>query len=616
MHRTITFLLFFFLLLPAAPARAAAPEVASYTIEVQLNADRRTLEGLETVTYRNTTTRPMTDLVFHLYLNAFKNSDTIFMRETGSQHRGNAYDPQENGWIDVTGIRLTDGTELRLELLEDGTLARAALPEPVAPGDTVAFEATFVARLPRVFARTGWAPDAQGAPYFMVGQWFPKLGVWTEDGWNAYPFHANAEFFADFGSYEVRIRVPKEYATAGTGVSQPAADNGDGTHTFVYKAQNVIDFAWAASPNFREVSAKAGNVEIRYVYLPEHDWTAGPVMDAAQKSLARYGAWFGPYPYPRLTVVDAPDAGEGAGGMEYPTLVTVGAMDMLGAGSWTMKAGLGRSLELVTAHEIAHQWWQSMVATNEAEEPWLDEGFADYATLRLMSAEYGANNSVVDLADFELGYLDMRRSEYLANPDVAMYGKAWDFSGNDYEIAAYAKPAVALLTLERVLGEETMLKVMSTYFQRYRFAHPTTEDFRAVAVEVSGQPLEWFFGDRASGSGLVYGASTLNYLASKIDARSITVAREGRLAVPTEIVVSFRDGTGEVLAWDGKEAQKTFTFDREVRAFTIDPARKLVIDRVWSDNGLSRRADLPAWLGVVARLIYHLQDWLLALGGI
>ncbi len=615
MHRTITFFFLFFLLLPAAPARAAAPEVASYTIEVQLNVDQRTLEGLETVTYRNTTTRPMTDLVFHLYLNAFKNSETIFMRESGPQHRGNAFDPQENGWIDVTGIRLLDGTELRLELLEDGTLARVALPGPVAPGGAVAFEATFIARLPRVFARTGWAPDAQGDPYFMTGQWFPKLGVWTEDGWNAYPFHANAEFFADFGSYEVHIRLPAGYSSAGAGLPTGAVDNRDGTQTVTYRAQNVIDFAWAASPNFREVIKKVGEVEIRYVYLPEHDWTVGPVMDAAQQSLERYGEWFGPYPYPRLTVVDAPDAGEGAGGMEYPTLVTVGAMDMLGAGSWTMKAGLGRSLELVTAHEIAHQWWQSVVASNEAEEPWLDEGFADYATVRLMSAGYGANNSVIDLADFELGYLDMRRAEYLANPDVAMYGKAWDFGGNDYEVAAYAKPAVALLTLERVLGEETMLKVMSTYFQRYRFAHPTTGDFRAVAVEVSGQPLEWFFGNQ-DGGGLVYGEGVLNYTARAIDAHSITAAREGKLAVPTEIVVSFRDGTGEVLAWDGQEATKTFTFDREVRAFTIDPARKLVIDRVWSDNGLSRRADLPAWLGVVARLIYHLQDWLLALGGI
>ena len=410
--------------------------------------------------------------------------------------------------------------------------------------------------------------------------------------------------------------MPAGYTSAGTGLPTGTVDNGDGTQTVTYQAQNVIDFAWTASPNLREAFAQVGNVEVRYVYLPEHAWTVARVLDAAQKALVDFGKWFGPYPYPRLTVVDAPDAGEGAGGMEYPTLVTAGAMDFLGVGSAPVRAGWERALELVTVHEVAHQWWQSMVATNEAEEPWLDEGFADYSTVRLMSLEYGENNSGFDLGDFEAGYLDMRRGEYIANPRVAMYGKAWDFGGMDYAIAAYSKPAMSLLTLERVLGEETMLKVMSTYFQRYRFAHPTTEDFHAVAAEVSGQPLDWFFGDPAARTGLVYGPDTLNYTAREIGARSITAAREGKLVIPTEIEVTFADGTRQTLAWDGQDAQKTFTFERDVRAFTIDPQRKLVVDQVWSDNALSRRADLPAWLSVVTRLVYHLQDWLLILGGI
>ena len=146
-----------------------------------------------------------------------------------------------------------------------------------------------------------------------------------------------------------------------------------------------------------------------------------PILKA-KKALTDYGKWYGPYPYPRLTLVDAPDAGEGAGGMEYPTLVTVGVMDMLSAGSEAMKSGLDRSLEVVAVHEIAHQWWQSMVATNEAAEPWLDEGFADYSTVRLMNAEYGLYSSAFKLEDFEAGYLDMRRSEYVMSPGVPMYG--------------------------------------------------------------------------------------------------------------------------------------------------------------------------------------------------
>jgi hypothetical protein len=610
MHRILPILLLFFLLpFPRSVAQAAQPQqVVAYTISVRLDVDRRTLEGQETVTYRNTTQKPIPDLVFHLYLNAFKDTNSLFMREGGEQHRGYAFDPKENGWIEVRGLRLANGTPLELVPLEDGTLARAALPQPVAPGETVQFALEFTSKLPRVFARTGWAPDAKGDPFFMVGQWFPKLGVWTEQGWNAHPFHLNAEFFADFGAYNVQIRLPKGWNHAATGLPAGTVDNGDGTQTVTYQAQNVIEFAWTASPNLREALRKVGPVEIRYVYLPEHNWTVTRVLDATQKALVDFGQWFGAYPYPRLTVVDVPDAGNGAGGMEYPTLVTAGAMELTGGGPGIAEAGLERSLELVTVHEVAHQWWMGLVATNEAEEPWLDEGFADYSTVRLMAKEYGETTSAIALGDVQAGYLDLRRMEYQSSPNVPMYGKAWDLTS--YDVSAYAKPALALTTLQRILGDATMDRLMQTYFQRYSFAHPTTADFRAVAQEVSGQPLDWFF------DGLVFGKGSLNYSTLAIDGKTITAAREGDLIIPTEILVTFTDGQQQTLAWDGQAARKTFSLDRPVRSFIIDPGRKLVLDTVWSDNGLAARADLPAWLTVATRLMYHLQDWLLMLGGI
>jgi hypothetical protein len=599
----------------AAVARPAAdeglaPDIAVYAIDVQLDPVIRSLDGVETIAYRNTTTRPMPDLVFHLYLNAFKDTETIFMQESGPQHRGNPFQKENNGWIEVNGIRLADGTELTLELLEDGTLARAALPEPVQPDETVKLELTFTAKLPQVFARTGWALDAQAAPFFMVGQWFPKLGVWTTDGWNAYPFHSNSEFFADFGAYSVNITLPQEYFTAATGLPAGSIDNGDGTQTVSYQADDVIDFAWTASPNLKEAVRRVGDVEVYYVYLPEHEWTVERVLDVSEKALVDYGKWFGAYPYARLTVVDVPDAGQGAGGMEYPTLVTAGAMDMLGLGGAPVQAGWELSLELVTAHEIGHQWWQSMVAFNEAEEPWLDEGITDYSTARLMNAEYGEGVSAFDVADIEVGYVDSRRAEYLASPETPMVGNAWDFQMLQYGVAAYSKPTLSLLTLEGVLGEEMMLKVMSTFFQRYRFQHPTTDDFRATAQEVSGQDLDWFF------EGLVHGEGTLNYVAGEIAGQSITVVRQGDLVIPTEIEVVFSDGTTRRVPWEGALPQEQIDFDRPVQSYSIDPDHKLIIERVWSDNGRLVRADLPAWLAVVTRLIYHLQDWMLMLGGI
>jgi hypothetical protein len=575
--------------------------IASYAIDVALDPEARTLTAHEVITYTNATDEPIPDLVFHLYLNAFSGPDTVYMRESG----GTLVDP---GWIEVDRIQLGDGTPLELEVTGDAatanpkraTLVRADLPEPVAPGESVQMALDFHAKLPRVFARTGYVGD-----FFMVGQWFPKLGVWEEGGWNAYVFHANSEFYADFGTYDIAITLPTGYATAGSGLPVETMEHDDGTKTVRYRAEDVIDFAWAASPRFQEATRQVDEVEILYVYLPEHESTVERVLDAAELAVTSFGDWYGPYPYERLTVVDVPDDAMGAGGMEYPTLVT--------AGKAPGPSGLEgfRMLELVIVHEIGHQWWQSMVAFNEAEEPWLDEGFTDYSATRAMARAYGPGTSFLEIGGLQAGYLDLQRARYLSHPHLPMYGRAWDFSGQEYGVAAYSKPVLALTTLERVLGQETMLDVMRTFFQRYQFAHPTTEDFRAVAEEVAGQDLTWFF------DGLVYGDGVLNYTVTALDAHSVSLAREGDLVVPTEVLVTFCDGSSVTEAWDGTGAQRTLSYaDQAVCSARIDPERKLVIDVEWFDNGLSRQVEVVPWLALVSRWVVSLQNALLSLGGL
>jgi hypothetical protein len=490
MRRTLSLILVIIFLLALAPAASSAAdpaaqtltdEVASYTIAVTLDVDLRQLTGEQVITYRNTTQTPIPDLVFHLYLNGFRSADTIFMRDNGLQHRGFAFDPSQTGWIEVDSLRLAGGPALTLELLEDGTLARAALPQPVGPDETVELALTFTAQLPRVFARTGWAPDAQGDPFFLVGQWFPKLGVWQDSGWNAYPFRGNAEFFAEFGAYEVTITLPQNYVTGATGMPLgPPAGAPAGQQTITYRAEDVIDFAWTASPNLLSESRRVRGVEILYLYLPEHDWSVDIALDAAEAAFAAYSDWFGPYPYPRLTIVDVPEEGSGAGGMEYPTFVTAGAVT--GGGPSPLRQF---NVEFLVVHEVGHQWFQSMVATNEAEEPWLDEGFTDYASARLMIDLYGIDPDRFSQGRYGNPYLDNRRAAYLSNPRVPMYGPAWEFQGREYVIGVYAKPALSLLTLESVLGEDTMLELLSAYVEQWSFAHPTTEDFRALAEEIS-----------------------------------------------------------------------------------------------------------------------------------
>lgn len=563
-----------------AKAVAAAPDVASYTIDVTLDPEARRLEAAQVVTYRNTTREPFDELVFHLYLNAFKSPDTIFMRESGGQLRGFDFNPENSGWIEVEGLRVAGGgAELELELLEDGTLARAALPQPVAPGESISIELEFTAQLPQIFARTGWALDRRGDPFFLVAQWFPKLGVWTGGRWEAEPFHGNAEFFADFGDYQVTITLPDGYVTGASGLPVETRRSG-GMQTVAYRADGVIDFAWVASPHLETTRQMAGPVEVVYLYLPEHDWSVRRVLSAVAGAVEQFSAWFGDYPYPRLTVVDVPEEGAGAGGMEYPTFITVGADNARdrspGPTGWT------NILEVIAVHEVAHQWWQSLVATNEAREPWLDEGFADYSTVRLLTEQYGLPFKKPDRGSFIPSFLEGRRQAYLRNPGVPMHGEAWEFAYRDYVIAAYAKPVMAFLTLERTLGEETVLEIFRAYFERYRFAHPTTEDFRAVAVEVSGEPLDWFF------DGLVYGEATLNYAVLSIEGGEFTVERQGEIALPAEVLVTFADGAAETVRCPAAEKLCSRAFPgREIRAVEVDPERRLIIDLDWEDNGLA-----------------------------
>lgn len=586
---------------------SAASPVASYDIEVTLDAEAKTLTAHEVITFLNTSDDPIPDLVFHLYLNAFRDENSLFLQEGGTGFRSAGWDPEHPGWIEVTEVHLADGTRLTLEEVEDGTLARAELPAALVPGEAVQIELEYRAQLPRVFARTGYAGD-----FVMVGQWFPKLGVWQDGAWNAYPFHANSEFYADFGAYDVTITLPVDYVTGGTGLNVSTMHNGDGTQTVRYLAENVIDFAWTASPRFQEATRQVDGIEVLYLYFPEHQWSVERALDAAEAALRYYGRWYGSYPYDRLTVVDVPDDGQGAAGMEYPTLVTAGTLNPFGGGAGPMRSQALHLFEEVIIHEIGHQWWQSMVAFNEAEEPWLDEGFTEYSAARVMDSLYGVDRSFLDNRNLRMGALDFRRAEYLASPRVPMYGRAWDFAPMEYGIAAYAKPALALRTLERTLGEETMLDIMSTFFDRYRFAHPTTDDFRKVAEEVAGRDLSWFF------DGLVYGDGVVNYSVIALEEHSVTVARQGDLRVPTEVLVTFSDGSTALEPWDGADAEKTFTYPERlrVRSAEVDPEREVVVDLQWGDNGLLRRLEVWSWLALVTRMVYNLQNVLLALGGL
>ncbi len=580
--------------LDTAPADTP-PDVASYTITAAYDPATHILTGHQGAIYVNRTQAAISTLVFHLYLNAFRSAETLWMRESGLGLRGYVYDPDHPGWIRIEQMVLNDGTPLTVKALDDDeTLVEATLPYPVAPGDSVTVQLDFTAQLPKVFARVGWADDGK---FVFGGQWFPKFGVWENGAWNAYPFHANSEFYADFGRYQVALTLPQGWVVAATGTGDASVTvNADGTATHTFVAEHVIDFAWAASPAFRELTRDVDGVAVRVVYYPQQRAMARRALEATTGALPLYNAWFGPYGkghYPRLTVVIVPPDAGGAGGMEYPTLFTVGAMGSI------MPACL-RMIEVETVHELGHQWFQSVVATNEAEEPWLDEGFTDYTTIRAMNALY--DGALFDCGGWNFSYLALHRMEYAMSPHSPMAGAAWDYDFMQYEVVAYSKPSLALTTVERTVGETAMRRFLSTYSGRYAFAHPRAEDVRAVMTETLGAEVAgWFFDT------LVYGDGVLDAQVIYADGEA-TLERRGEACIPTTVRATRGGKEGaETVPWPCE--QTTLTLGDSPRSVEIDPDHAIVLDQNLINNGQHRAPDLATWLGIVTRWMRVLQDF-------
>src|SRR5437773_1976339 len=263
----------------------------------------------------------------------------------------------------------------------DQTVMAVPLPQPIGPGGAATIQIAWTAHVPRTFARTG----VIGSFYF-IAQWFPKLGVLKDGGWNCHQFHASTEFFSDYGSYDVSLTVPRGWIVGATGVERERRD-ADGGTTHHYYQDDVHDFAWTTSPDLVERTAQFTHptlppVAMRLLLQPEHLAQADRHFDATRTTLKYYGEWYGPYPYGHITIVD-PAFQSGAGGMAYPTLFTAGTR-------WLAPAHV-TTPEAVTVHEAGHQFWYGIVGNNEFEDAWMDEGFNTFSTARAIAQVYDPN---------------------------------------------------------------------------------------------------------------------------------------------------------------------------------------------------------------------------------
>jgi hypothetical protein len=668
-------------------AAALSDHVVEYKIRAQLDAHAKTVNGRETLVWRNESPDTVRELRFHLYLNAFQNEKSTFMRESGGQLRGDVASKDDWGYIEVTRMQVSGGADLAKAIrflhpddnnADDQTVAAVTLPAPVEPGHSITLEIDFLSKLPKVFARTGYHND-----FFMVGQWFPKIGVYEkagdrhakQGGWNCHQFHATTEFYADYGVFDVTLTVPSNYVVGATGLQQSVTeDAAKNQKTLRFYQEDVHDFSWTASPHFirtervfnpsRAVTAAEENsvekllglgpadlklkpVKMILLIQPEHAWQTERHYKALENGLKWFGLWYGAYPYDTITVVDPPYGASGAGGMEYPTLITAGT-------EW-WPAARDRETEEVIVHEFGHQYWYGMVGSNEFEEAWLDEGFNTYSTSKILDLTYGPSDLPVHLYGVPVAALfglptftkdDENRAAYVH------YGKydpvvwnGWQYYGSSsYAINSYMRPAILLRTMENYLGPPVMARIMRAWFQRYKFHHPDSVDFKNLVNEVSGRDMNWFF-DR-----FVWGTDWLNYKvdsvesprvetelgsylengkrrvvteadAEKLDKErkkkgikdqyriTIKLKREGEAVFPVEMRMILENGEIVREPWDGVARWIKYEYIKPARPkrVEIDPENKILLDGNRADNSWVADPSPLAFVKWSSKLLFWMQ---------
>lgn len=635
--------------------------VVSYRIEATLDPDKHLIKGRQALTWRNRSAVPVRSVYVHLYMNAFEGAGSTFFTE--QRHRGEGFrsgvDIRDGEWghIALASVRQGAASVPWRFVQPDGgpatdhTVARFDLPEAVAPGASTTLDIDFQTQLPRVIARTGYFGS-----FHLVAQWFPKIAVLELPGergataprWNAHEFHMESEFYADFGSYDVSLTVPKAYTVGATGELQGAPSEKNGMVTRRYVQHDVHDFAWTADKRSAaplvETWTGPGSptVTVQVLFPPEYEASAKSAMKAAKDSLTYFSRTLGPYPYRTLTVVIPPYNAEEAGGMEYPTFITASGHAEVAKNSLDEYM-----LEGVTIHEFGHGYFYGILASNEFEEPMLDEGLNEYWDGRMLR-ERGQQAHPMPAFFKRIGIdpvfdpFDITRATSPRDrPADAPGQNAWQRLQGIGPV--YTRTALVMRDLEERIGREAMERGFKEYYRRWKFRHPSVADLREALADGSGEraAVEEVFAkqiyavsrvdDRVAsiaseevlplaGTRLEKG-KRIEETEAALDARiakarkdwekanpnakegsgpypfrtQVTVRREGA-SVPQTLVVRFADGSSETVTWQGEEKWRTFSWVKPAKAVSaeLDPRRSHYLDVNKLDDSRALAADRSA----------------------
>ena len=637
--------------------RENGPErVADYQLEAVLDPHQHTVEGKERLTWKNRSAVPVSALYLHLYLNAFEGQGSTFATEArryGGFRSKVATRQGEYGYIELKKV-LQGGAPVPWAFVHpdggpetDHTVARLDLPAPVPPGGTGVIDFEFHDQLPRLVARTGWF-----GTYHLVAQWFPKVGVLELPGergataprWNCHEFHLHSEFYADFGSYRADLTVPRGYTVGSVGSELGAPEETPLGVRHRIAQDDVHDFAFAAWDQFEtlEGEARTPPVHVKVLAPREYADSARDALEWTVKGIESFSRTLGPYPYRQVTVVVPPFNALESGGMEYETFfTTIGALG----------PPLRQVVPFVTLHEFGHGYFMGLLATNEFEEPFLDEGLNEFWDARTLAGEtlqipapgllarLGLRTPKLSYWDFERGGTQRFQADPIA-------GNSWDrFSSGSYGLV-YSRTAMVFHDLEEQLAPGALLRGFASYYRRWRFRHPSTADLEESLVEAAGDqaPLvrRWFLEqvyDRAPVDDRVETVEAAELLpepgiferdgqrvertqeqaeaeveqrrsdfhkghpgarptaAGPFNWRSVVQVRRYAAAEPESVVVKFDDGAVETLPFPAGERWHRWVFDRpgRVSSAQLDPKRAVLLDLNKLDDGRTReRAPLAA----------------------
>ncbi len=598
----------------------------TYEISVSLNDSAHTLMAFETLNYTNHSPDTLNFIWFHLWPNAYKNTETAFSKQNLKNNNTKFFysKDEDRGYIDSLHF-ISDGEILSWSFHPDWIdVAKVTLNSPLPPGGTVIIETPFFVKLPKVFSRLGHI-----GKHYEISQWYPKPAVYDSEGWHPIPYLNMGEFYSEFGTFDVKITLPADYRIMATGdlidgeeeISwlDSLAKEGDALHeldkkvfkkrikelqkvgkdsknfslgsllgknqtkkennpkeskwkTVHFHQENVHDFAWFADRNWivRKgeiwLADSSRKVIIWSMYLPKNAKLWENSVEYIHDAIYWYSEFYGDYPYHYVTAVDG-DMSAG-GGMEYPNITVI-------------SSGVSKDLlEFVIMHEVGHNWFYGILGSNERDHAFLDEGLNEYSNIRYWEKKYPERNGQIIVQDFMQNKLKIAKHldfrwimGYLGYQGRAISGNdqpidipSQDFNNSNYSSIVYGKTGIFTRYVQSYLGEDKMDEIMQDYYETWKFRHPSPDDYKAAFTRHLDKDLSWYFDDA------IQDTKVIDYSIGKLNSQKVTIDNLGTMSPPLELVFYDKNDDEIERQWiDGFAGKKLFSTPAGTKRVVVDP---------------------------------------------